>query len=54
MFGAAFNLVTRVGLPLIFGTLKDGSLEINNLALKIVSATETSSKMVPPLCQKWF
>ena len=33
MFGATFNLVTLVGLPLIFETLKDGSLEINSLAL---------------------
>ena len=29
----------------IFGTLKDGSLQIISLALKIVSATETFSKM---------
>ena len=32
MFGATFNLVTSVGL-MYFGTLEDGSLEINNLAL---------------------
>ena len=29
MLGAPFNLVTRVGLPYFFGTLKDGSLQIN-------------------------
>ena len=29
MFGATFNLDTRT---VIFGTLKDGSLQINNLA----------------------
>ena len=32
MFGATFNLVTRVGLPYFFGTMKDG-LEINSIAL---------------------
>ena len=32
MFGATFNLVKRVGLP-IFGTLKDGSLKLSSLAL---------------------
>ena len=38
-----------------FGTLKDGSLEINSLARNNnVSATETSSKMASTLCQKWF
>ena len=56
LFGATFNLVTRRGYtcrtPVIFGTLKDGSLQINSLA--IVSATETSSKMASTLCQKWF
>ena len=31
MFDATFNLATRVGLP-IFGTMKDGSLEISSLA----------------------
>ena len=34
--------------------MKDGSLEINNLALKIVSATERSSKMASTLCQNGF
>ena len=33
MFGATFNLVTRVGLTYFFRTLTDGSLEINSLAL---------------------
>ena len=37
-----------------FGTLADGSLEINSLALNIVSAAETSSKMASNLCQKCF
>ena len=33
MFGATINLVTRVTLrTVIFGTLKDDSLEINSLA----------------------
>ena len=32
MFGGTFNLVTRVGVPYFFGTLKDGSRQINNLA----------------------
>ena len=35
----------------IFGKLKDGSLEIKSLALNNVSVTETSSKMVSKLCQ---
>ena len=33
MFGATFNLVTRVRIPYFVETLKDGSLEINSLAL---------------------
>ena len=33
MFGAIFNLVTRVKLPFFLEKLKDGSLEINTLAL---------------------
>ena len=33
MCGATFNLVTPVGLLLFFGTLKDGDLQINILAL---------------------
>ena len=53
MFGATFNLVTRVGLyTLIFGTLKDGT--VFKLIVKhqtIVSFTETSSKMASTLCQ---
>ena len=32
VFGATFNLVARVGLPLIFETLKDGNFQIDNLA----------------------
>ena len=43
MFGATFNLVTRVGLP-----PRDGSLGI------VQQATETSSKMTSTLCQKGF
>ena len=33
MFGTTFNLITRVGLPESFGTLKDCSLKINILPL---------------------
>ena len=52
MFGATFQLVTRVGL-MQFGTLTDCSLKINSLAVKTtVSATETSSRIAPTLCQK--
>ena len=43
MFGATFNLVTRVGPTEFSGTLIDASLQIDSLA-SIVSATETSSK----------
>ena len=32
MFGVTFDLVTRVGLPSFFGTMKDDSLSINILA----------------------
>ena len=32
MFGAIFNLVARVWTTVIFGTLKDGGLQINSLA----------------------
>ena len=31
MFGATFNLVTRVGFTIIFGTPKNGSLKMNSL-----------------------
>ena len=34
MFDATFNLITRVILTVFFGTLKNGSLKINSLALK--------------------
>ena len=46
MFGAIFNLVT-CQITVIFGKLKDGSLEINSLVYikAMVSATETSSKI---------
>ena len=61
MFGATFNLVTRVGL--IFGTLEDGSLEIISLALNncfsyrnvFQNGVNALSKMVlnnPIFCQK--
>ena len=33
MFGATFNLVITCQITTSFGTLRDGSLEINNLAL---------------------
>ena len=51
MFGAIFNLVT-CQTTVIFGKLKDGSLEINSLVYikAMVSATETSSKMASKLC----
>ena len=54
MFGATFNL--RVRTNVIFGTLTDGSLEINSLALNncFSYCPETYSKMAPTLCQKWF
>ena len=39
----------------IFESLKNGSLDINSLALNIiVSATETSCKMASTLCQNLF
>merc|ERR1712240_255136 len=63
MLSATFNLVTRVRLPLIFGTLKDGSLQINTLALNncfsyrniFQNGVNALSKMVlkkPGFCQK--
>ena len=53
MFGATFNLVNYTRRStVIFGILKDGSLEINSLQLTTVSAT--SSKMTSMFCQKCF
>ena len=33
MFGATFNLVTSVGVPLFLNTVRYSSLEINSIAL---------------------
>ena len=53
MIGATFKLVTRVGLStVIFGTLKEGILQIDSSTITIVSATETSSKMASTLFSK--
>ena len=52
MFTATLNLVTRVGLPYFFGTLKDESLLINILVSNNCFSSETSSKMASTLCQK--
>ena len=54
MFGATLNLVTRVGLTMIFGTLKDSSLNFSNLPLityfsynnVLQNGAKTLSKMV--------
>ena len=49
MFGANFNLVTRVRLLYVFfEILKNGSLQINSLA-NYVSATKTTSKIASAL-----
>ena len=50
MFDATFKPGYTCQTTVIFTTMKDGSLEINSLALNIVSATETSSKMASTLC----
>ena len=48
MFGATFNLVTRVEYR-NFGTQKDGSLQINSLASNNVSVTEVFQNSVNTL-----
>ena len=52
MFGATFNLVTRVGLTYFFEYWK--MVVLKPIVYSIISATETSSKMVSTLCQNWF
>ena len=42
---ATFNLLHVLDYTIIFGTLKDGSLQIDSLASSNCSVTETSSKM---------
>ena len=54
MFGANFNLVTCVRLPLIVGTMMGDSLFINILHQTIVYVTTMFSKMASTLSQKWF
>ena len=45
LFSATFILVFMCLTTVIFGTLNDGSLPINNYDSTMVSATKTSSKM---------
>ena len=45
MFGATFNLVTRVGLPYFVGSMNDDSLPINTLASKTCICHINVSKM---------
>ena len=63
MFGATFKIGYARRTPVIFGTLKDGSLEINSLALSncfshrkvFQNGVNPLSKMVlktPVFCQK--
>ena len=50
LFGVTFNLVTRVGLTIILGTLRDAFLEINDLALCSCFSYKNVSKMVSIFC----
>ena len=63
MFGTTLNLVALVGLPYVFGTLKDGRLTINSLPLNdcfsyrniLQNGVKPLSKMVlkfPVFCRK--
>ena len=54
MFGATFNLVTRVWLPLILEHWKIIVFKLIFLYQAIVSVTETSYKMASTFCQKWL
>ena len=53
MFGKTIILVTRVRLPISFGTLKDGSLTIKSLQLNNCFS-DRNCKMASKLYQKWF